>query len=72
MKLIPEWKRAWRMVSVQAMTIANASLAAWVALPERLQDSIPIGYVIAFACTMLVVGVVGRLVKQEKVSGDAA
>lgn len=71
LKLIDEWKKAPRMVSMVCMTLAQAGLGAWIALPDDLRVHIPISGVIAFACTMLGVGMVGRLVKQEKVSGDA-
>jgi hypothetical protein len=33
MKLIPHWRRAWRMLSVQL----SAVIVAWVALPEAQQ-----------------------------------
>ncbi len=69
MKLIPEWRKAWRMVSMQAMVIAQAGLGAWVAMPDDLREHVPVSGVIAFACTMLGIGIVGRVVKQDKVSG---
>ena len=69
MKLIPEWRKAWRMVSMQAMVIAQAGLWSWVAMPDDLREHVPVSGVIAFACTMLGIGMVGRLVKQDKVSG---
>ncbi len=69
MKLIPEWRKAWRMVSMQAMAIAQAGLLAWGAMPEDLRGHVPISGVIAFACTMLGIGMIGRLFKQDKVSG---
>lgn len=33
MKLIPEWRRAWRLLSVQVAAVA----VAWVALPSDVQ-----------------------------------
>lgn len=67
MKLIPEWKKAYRMVSMWCMGLAQAGLGAWAAMPDELRQHIPLTGVIAFACTMLGVGMVGRLVKQDKV-----
>lgn len=69
MKLIDEWKKAHRMVSMWCMALAQAGLGAWVVLPEDLRSQIPVSGVIVFACTLLGVGMVGRLVKQDKVSG---
>jgi hypothetical protein len=36
-KLIPNWRHAWRMFSVQAQTGAVAVLGAWQALPDDLR-----------------------------------
>jgi len=62
---IPNWRRAWRMFSVQA----SAAIVAWVALPADQQaaiaglvgvapDAIP-GFLAALA-------IAGRLVHQPK------
>ena len=72
MKLIDNATKAWRMFSVQAMTIANAALGSWLMLPDKLQSAIPVGYVVAFAMLMLALGTIGRLVKQDKVSGNGS
>lgn len=66
MKLIPEWRRAWRMLSVQANTINVALLAGWSGLPARMQDAIPVGAVVALAIALLVLGTIGRIVAQPK------
>jgi hypothetical protein len=70
-ELIPEWRRALRMLSVQANTINAAGLTAWATLGD-LRDKIPVEVVVAFAIAMLVLGTVGRLVKQRKVSASSA
>ena len=67
-KLIPEAKRAWRMLSVQAMTAAAALQGAWVAIPDGLRESVPPAYITGITITLLVLGVLGRLVAQPKVS----
>jgi hypothetical protein len=36
MKLIPEWRRAWRMLSVQVGALA----VLWVALPAETQAAV--------------------------------
>ena len=70
MKLIPEWRKAWRMVSVQAMTLAATIQGEWVALPPDLISQVPPGVVRGVTLALLGLGIVGRLVKQDKVSGD--
>jgi type VI protein secretion system component VasF len=72
MKLIDEWRRAHRMLSMQAMSAATALLGAWNALPDSLQTLVPQRYVLWTAVALLVLGMVGRLVKQDSVSGVPA
>ncbi len=66
-KLIPEWKKAHRMISVQCMTIATAMLSAWGSMPDKFQQAIPVKWVIIIAAGLLITGTVGRLVQQKKV-----
>jgi hypothetical protein len=70
MKLIDEWNKAWRMLSVQAMTVAGALQGAWLYLPDDMRSSIDPRLLHGVTVALLVLGVVGRLVKQDKVSGQ--
>lgn len=69
-QLIPQWKRCWRMFSVQAMVLAGALQAAWAALPPEMMETIPEPWVRGITITLLVLGVIGRLVVQPTVSGE--
>lgn len=69
MTLIPEAKRAWRMFSLQANALNAAVLSTWAMLPESLQAKLPQSWVVGIAIGLLVIGTVGRLVKQDSVSG---
>ncbi|CAM5521645.1 DUF7940 domain-containing protein [Eoetvoesiella caeni] len=71
MKLIPEWKKCLRMFSVQAMLIAGSIQGAWLALPVAWQSSFPEPWVRGITIAVLVLGAIGRLVQQPKVSGGA-
>jgi hypothetical protein len=64
MKFIPEVRRAWRFISVQAMSAAVALLGAWEVLPDDLKAGIPHSVVTWTAVVLLVLGIVGRLVQQ--------
>jgi hypothetical protein len=64
MKLIPNWRQAWRMFSVHAMTLAGAMQAAWVAMPPDLKSRVPDGLVDGLTVAILALGIVGRLVDQ--------
>jgi type II secretory pathway component PulF len=63
-KLIPQWRKIYKYISVQIPALNVAFLATWALLPEKFQDALPISYVIVIAITLLVAGVVGRMIAQ--------
>ena len=65
-RLIPNWRRAWRMASVQAQAIALAVLGGWQAMPDELRAVVPTWAVLGVAMLLLVAGIVGRLIDQPK------
>jgi len=64
MKMVDDWKKAHTWFSTQSMVFVNALLISWAAIPEKFQDALPIGWVIAISATALGLGTVGRLVQQ--------
>lgn len=70
MKLIDEWKQAWRWFSVQANLLSVSMTGAYLALPEKMQDVLPSKYVLGAAALITVLGTIGRLVKQTPAEGD--
>lgn len=66
--LLPDWKRAWRWFSVQAMLLSTAILSTWALLPSDLKSRLPEDVGLWAAVGTLVAGVVGRVVDQ----GDKA
>lgn len=64
--LIPNWRKAWRMISVQAMAVAGAIQGAWLFIPEDLRTSLPPNLVQGVTAALLALGIAGRLVQQEK------
>lgn len=64
MKLVDDWRSALRWFSVQVPAVNAAFLLTWSQLPQKFQDALPLPWVIGIAVVLLVVGVVGRLVKQ--------
>jgi hypothetical protein len=67
MKLIANWRKAYRMLSIQAMAFATAIQGAWVFIPEDMKASIPPTVVQWVTMGLLAFGIVGRLVDQPKV-----
>lgn len=71
--LIPDWRRAHRMVSVQAWTLALAILGAWGILPDSLREYLPhmMGSVVSVTVFVLaLIGTAGRLVKQTSLDSQ--
>lgn len=70
MKLIDNASKAWRMFSMQAMSLAIVVQMVWVELPADLRDSLDSATVRYITIGLLVAGVLGRLVKQEAIHED--
>jgi hypothetical protein len=72
-RIIPDWKQAWKFVSVRSWVVALALIAAWVLIPESLRSYAPkeagewIFYLV-FAFGFI--GLVGRVTKQRVVDLD--
>jgi hypothetical protein len=69
-KLIPNWNRAHRMISVQCNAAAVALLGAWQALPADLKAAVPPELVHYGAIALVALGLAGRLVQQASVQPE--
>jgi hypothetical protein len=65
MRLIPQWRRAWRWFSVQAFALQGALAAAWLAVPDTLRATVGAEWLAAAAIILTVLGTAGRLVDQN-------
>lgn len=70
MNLIPNWRRAWRMLSVQIPAINAAFIATWASIPAKFQDAYPLPWALATVLVLLVLGIVGRLIAQPSVTAE--
>lgn len=66
-KLIPEWKRWYRMFSQWAFVSAGALQGVWLVLDEAQKQTLPDGAVNVITGIVVVLGFVGRLIDQPKV-----
>lgn len=66
MKLVDDARRAWRWISMQCMGTALALQGAWEIIPADLKSHISDSNVRWVTGGLLVLGIVGRLVKQTK------
>lgn len=70
MRLI-EQARAWyKMFSMQAMIAGGVLVSAWLMLPPEWQAAIGVKPIAYAALTCFVLGGLGRLIKQDSVSGS--
>lgn len=65
-ELRSDWKQSWRWLSMQAMWAAATFLAVWALIPEKMQDAFTPTELKLMAVGLIVLGMVGRLVKQDK------
>jgi hypothetical protein len=63
-KLVEDWRKAWKWFSVNAMIAAAAIQGAWLQIPEDMKAHIPEAMVSGVTIALLVLGVAGRIVKQ--------
>jgi hypothetical protein len=65
MKLVPDWRDAWRWFSVQALAVIIALPVVWVALPADAKSFLPDSLEPWILMLIAVGGLVGRLVDQK-------
>ena len=71
MQLIDNWRKAYKMFSVQAMAIATALQGAWMMLPDDLHSVLPGGVVSTITFVLLILGIIGRLTTQPGVTNES-
>ncbi|ANN71562.1 hypothetical protein [Bordetella bronchialis] len=66
MKLVANWRQAWRWFSIHCMATATAIQGAYISLPDDMRRSIPLWAVVVLTMAILGLGVWGRLIDQDK------
>lgn len=64
LKLVKDWRNAWKWISVNAMISAGAVQGAWLQIPDDMKANIPQKLVSSLTIGLLLLGVLGRLIKQ--------
>ena len=65
MKMVPEWHKAWRWLSVQALAVIAVLPFAWEYIPIDVRNMIPLEWQPFVFSAFAVGGILGRLVKQS-------
>lgn len=63
-RLVKDWRRAHRWLSMRFLGVAAALQTAFMAMPDDLREAIPDHYKHGIALALLVCAVLGRLVDQ--------
>lgn len=66
MTFVEDARKAWSWFSVQSMALGLAVQGAWEVIPDDLKAGFSDKHVRWVAMTLLVIGIAGRLVKQDK------
>jgi len=66
MKLVPNWKSAWKWFSVQFVAAAGAIQLSVLAFPETVRAWLPDWLTHVLAVLLLLAAALGRLVEQKK------
>lgn len=64
MKLVSDWRKAWKWISVQCMTLALVVQPVWLTLPDDLRASAPSWIMHGVTALLLIGGIIGRLIDQ--------
>ena len=66
MRLVPDWRSAWRWFSVQSLAIIALIPVVWPALPPEAHEWVPQTWRPWIVFALAVGGIVGRLIDQNK------
>jgi len=64
--LIDDWKRSWKWLSMQAMVLSIAIQSIWLGMPDEIKSNMSKKLVNIVTISILVLGAIGRLVKQPR------
>lgn len=65
MRLVPDWRQAWKWFSVQILAIIMVLPVVWVGLPADVKAWVPQSWQIPILVLLGAGGIAGRLVDQK-------
>jgi len=65
MKLIPDWKQAWKWHSTQMLFLLTVLPSVWAAMPEDVKAMVPSEWNTAIVTLFAIAGLAGRLRDQK-------
>lgn len=64
MRLVKDWRKAWRWYSTQALVAVAAIPQVWATLPPELRLAIPEDWMRWVVTAVAIGGLIGRLIDQ--------
>lgn len=64
MRLVANWRKAWRWASLQFMALAAAAQVAWETMPAEALAVIPIDYQGYITLGLVIAAMIGRMIDQ--------
>lgn len=64
MKLVPNWRKAWRWLSMRFLALAAAAQVAWQTMPPEALAVIPVGWRGYITLGLVLAAMVGRVIDQ--------
>lgn len=65
MKMIEDWKQAYKWASTRCMALAATVQATWISIPEDTRAQVPAYLVSGLTVGLLVMGVIGRITQKS-------
>lgn len=65
MKLVDDWKQAWKWLSVNCMAVAAAIQGGWMSLSDDMRAELPKYAIHVATIAVLIAGIGGRILKQS-------
>lgn len=72
LRLVDNWRHAWKWASVHSMAFSLTLIATWTQTPDSLRQSLPNGIVEKITIVVLILGLIGRLVTKDAPNADVA
>lgn len=66
MRLVNDWKKSYKWLSMHCMTLAGAVQGAWLYIPQDIRQSVPQTFIVGITIGLLALGIFGRLIDQDK------
>lgn len=65
-KLVDDWKSCYKWLSVNCMILTGTIQTTWMTISDDMKQYVPHGLITGLTIGLLILGVIGRLIQQDK------